>query len=101
KGRLSLRSLPRDAQPPDPRQLNSRGIFQGDALPETDLGEGGLFPATTLSLAPMQMGREGGRQSWAEIVLGLRDRFGPFRLAFLEMLVRAADVRASMREEKK
>lgn len=101
KVRLSLRSLPRDAQPPDPRQLNSRGIFQGDALPETDLGEGGLFPATTLSLAPMQMGREGGRQSWAEIVLGLRDRFGPFRLAFLEMLVRAADVRASMRGEKK
>jgi hypothetical protein len=35
------------------------------------------------------------------MVLSLRERFGPMRLAYLEMLVRAADVRASMREEKK
>jgi hypothetical protein len=32
-------------------------------------------------------------------VIALRDRYGPFRLAYLEALVRAADVRASMREK--
>ncbi len=36
-----------------------------------------------------------------ERAIGLRERLGPFRLAYLEALVRAADVRASMREDPK
>jgi CRISPR-associated endonuclease/helicase Cas3 len=37
----------------------------------------------------------GGDRSWTETVLGLRDHYGPFVLAYLEALVRIADWRAS------
>jgi len=37
-----------------------------------------------------------GLPSWTERVLALRDSVGPFRLAFLETLLRAADERASI-----
>jgi CRISPR-associated endonuclease/helicase Cas3 len=46
----------------------------------------------------MAMGRHDGAPSWMESAIALRERLGPFRLAYLEALVRAADVRASMRE---
>lgn len=36
-----------------------------------------------------------GAGSWSERVARLRDRLGPFRLAYLETLVRVADWRAS------
>ena len=47
-----------------------------------------------LDLSALGMGARYG-QPWVERVAGLRDRFGPFALAFLEALLRAADVRAS------
>jgi CRISPR-associated endonuclease/helicase Cas3 len=37
----------------------------------------------------------GGERSWTRTALGLRDRYGPFLLAYLETLVRIADWRAS------
>lgn len=37
----------------------------------------------------------GGERSWTRTALGLRDRYGPFALAYLEMVVRIADWRAS------
>jgi CRISPR-associated endonuclease/helicase Cas3 len=37
----------------------------------------------------------GGERSWTRTVLELRDRYGPFTLAYLETLVRIADWRAS------
>lgn len=42
-----------------------------------------------------------GRPSWAARVLKLRDdsKFGPFKLAFLETLLRAADWRGSSKEK--
>jgi CRISPR-associated endonuclease/helicase Cas3 len=46
----------------------------------------------------MEMGQDTlGRPSWVERMVSLRDGedLGPFRLAFLEALIRAADVRAS------
>jgi CRISPR-associated endonuclease/helicase Cas3 len=39
---------------------------------------------------------ENGSRSWLERSIALRDELGVFRLAFLESLIRAADVRASM-----
>lgn len=36
-----------------------------------------------------------GEFSWLERVIHLRDELGPFRLAFLEAILRAADMRAS------
>jgi len=39
-------------------------------------------------------------RSWATRTRGLLERYGPFRLAFLEALVRIADWRASEEEQK-
>jgi CRISPR-associated endonuclease/helicase Cas3 len=99
KVRLSLRALPTDQGPSDPLVLHARGVWDGERLPDVDLGDGFVFRSTQLSLGPMRMGRYDGQPSWVERVIALRDRYGPFRLAYLEALVRAADVRASMREK--
>ncbi len=53
--------------------------------------------ATTLDLSPMQLGGEG---SWTGPALKLLAELGPFKLAYLEALLRAADVRASQKEAK-
>lgn len=101
KVRLSIRALPNDEAPTDRETLHARGVFDGDVLPAADLGDGLAVPETTLSLEPMRIGRsERTGASWMDRATTLRERFGPFRLAYLEALVRAADVRASMREAK-
>ena len=51
-------------------------------------------PAATLTVDLDQF-QLGGDRSWTRTVLGLRDRYGPFVLAYLETLVRVADWRAS------
>ena len=46
--------------------------------------------------SPPFVGVDGvGEPSWIERVLRLRDAIGPFRLAYLEAVLRAADERAS------
>lgn len=100
KVRLSIRSLPGENKPNDPGTRFARGVWDGDPLPETDLGDGLTAPAVTLSLEPMELGRSvDDRPSWAERMLVLRDDpdLGPFRLAYLESLLRAADMRVSAR----
>ncbi|MZP28928.1 CRISPR-associated helicase Cas3' [Heliobacterium undosum] len=74
------------------------GIQDGDSVPPVDLGF--PFPATTLSLDWASLGGpDEERPSWLMRSLTLLDRLGPFRLAFLEALLRAADIRASMSVE--
>lgn len=62
-----------------------------DALLEQPIGPIELDPSC------MEIGTHAGRRSWTARVLRLRDRddLGPFRLAYLEALVRIADWRVS------
>ncbi len=93
KVRLSIRSLPDEqGNPDDPEALFARGIWHGDTLPPIpDL----LAEPTTLDLHFMHMGESKLGPSWLARAIALRDRLAPFRLAFLETLLRAADARAS------
>jgi len=111
KVRMSLRSSPDDERsdvddpcPGDKRQ--ARGVRDGDELPAcqipgSDQFAGGVqAPTVTLSLDMMELGlsaRYGA--SWRERMQMLLERFGPFRLAYLEALLRAADCRASADED--
>lgn len=88
--RMSLRAMPGEKEV-DGRRI-ARGILDGDLLPPSELA-GLSLPETALSLAVTEMGAEGG--SWTQRILQLRDTWGPFRLAYLEMLLRAADEAAS------
>lgn len=78
-----------------------RGIREGDVVPETILPDSNgnpiIVPDLTLSLAPAAMGlSERYGRSWSERALTLIEKLGPFALGYLEAVVRAADVRASI-----
>ena len=73
-----------------------RGIEEGDTLLGCRLGGGVELPETAVTLATVKLGAvNSGTDSWTERVLRLRDGLGPFRLAYLEMLLRVADEAAS------
>jgi CRISPR-associated endonuclease/helicase Cas3 len=96
KVRLSIRALPGEKKPDAPDKKYARGIWEGDFLPAADLGDGLVIPEMPLDLEPMLLGAgANGTRSWLEKMIGLRDRMGVFRLAYLESLIRAADVYAS------
>lgn len=73
------------------------GITQGDVLPPVDLGGGHRYPGGTLDITATYLASD--RPAWTEQAVALRDRpdLGPFRLAYLEAVLRAADQRASAR----
>ena len=102
KVRMAWHSSPAD-QAANDHGLRIRGVRKGDVLPPALLaGADGAYhrlPATLLDLSPSEAGlsRRTGR-SWTERVLNLVERFGPFTLAWLETLLRAADQRASKEE---
>jgi CRISPR-associated endonuclease/helicase Cas3 len=89
KVRLSIRSMPGERVDGSEAAI-ARGVQGGDRLFAANLGGGYVTPEITLALEEAM--RFGG---WTEQVLGLLEQEGPFRLAFLEMILRAADERAS------
>lgn len=93
KVRLSIRSLPNEITPPDDR-LFARGVWQDDILPPVNLGTI-TTPQIRIDLSFMKMGEGPNGPSWLARAVALRDRFGPFQLAYFETLLRAADARAS------
>lgn len=101
KVRLAIRSLPDESPPPFEVARNALGIWDGDTLPSVATHFGTL-PEVRLNLSVMSLGESAdGRPSWTSRVLKLRDRpdLGPFRLGFLEAVVRLADWKASAEEE--
>ena len=107
KIRLGVRSLPgrRDGHKdsnPDPEYLLGYKTAKVETLPLVDLGEGLSISETALDMSIAQIGlyeTDGvERRSWLERSLGLLEWLGPFRLAYLEAIVRAADMRASKKE---
>jgi CRISPR-associated endonuclease/helicase Cas3 len=101
KVRLNIRSMPGE-RPVDPNKLIARGISEADRLFAARLGGNVERSAVVLSLEPTKMGagKEGAR-AWSDRVLDLIEMYGPFRLAYLEMLLRVADERASEKAEKR
>jgi CRISPR-associated endonuclease/helicase Cas3 len=99
-GKVRLTIQPRPTESP-PRQASHQdyalGVWEGDAVPEVDLGADLKTEAHTLSLACMRMGGKQDVRSWTEQAIALLDEFGPFKLAFLESIIRIADWRVSKR----
>lgn len=78
-----------------------RGIENGDRLLACSLGGGVEQTETAVWLESAKLGHaQDCSGSWTDRVLRLRDELGPFRLAYLEMLLRIADETASARAEK-
>ncbi len=97
KVRMSLRAMPSEQAGADVKRF-ARGIREGDALPALEF-DGEHSAPTTLKLALMDIGLGDQGPSWSERALRLLDQLGPFRLAWLETLVRLADWRASEAEQ--
>ena len=101
KVRLNLRALPREAAPKDGRAgaRFARGVWEGDPLPPFTLAGGERWEGGDLRLSIMEMGWDDiSRESWTERTRELLAQLGPFRLAWLETLLRVADWRASAKE---
>ena len=99
KVRMSLRAMPNEKQP-DPNDVRfARGVWEGDQLPALSF-DGDQSSEVELKLALMELGEGEQGRSWAARTLELLEEYGPFRLAWLETLVRIADWRASAEEEK-
>lgn len=97
KVRMSLRALPTEAPAPEGRRF-ARGVWEGDTLPALDF-DGERSAEVELRLALMELGEGEQGRSWTARVLDLLEQHGPFRLAWLETLVRVADWRASAAEQ--
>ncbi len=102
KVRCALAGTPKD-QKHAPEEGRIHGVRDGDPIAPLALagidGADHMLPAVELALdlATLGVGRRYGA-SWVERVEALRSRHGVFVLAYLEALLRAADVVASQRE---
>jgi CRISPR-associated endonuclease/helicase Cas3 len=93
KVRTVLRALTKETSPPDDRPY-VRGVWAGDALPAVAVN-GLSVPGFSVRLDLMEVGEGDSGPSWSARTAALLDRWGPFRLAWLESMVRIADWRAS------
>lgn len=97
KVRLGLRAAPNEPEPPEPGRPFARGVWDGDEIPAVTLN-GRNLPPTTLHLDVISLGEGPRGPSWSARTRALLHALGPFRLAWLESLLRIADARASRRE---
>lgn len=105
KVRMNLRPFPNEQVPTDPEgrpdgRKFARGVWEGDVVPEVNLGDGHVWNGGPLALSLMELGyhAETGA-SWTDRTRQLLEELGPFSLAWLEALVRVADWSASKNEK--
>ena len=100
-GKVRMTIQPRPTEHPAGVERFALGVHQGDRvhdqLPEIDLGAGVKIKSQELSLNCMSLGEGESGASWTARAIALLEEHGPFRLAFLETLIRVADWRGSAR----
>ena len=102
KIRMNIRTHPREPEPPAKNDIVrfARGVWEGDKLPVMHLRDRESYPGGCITLSIMELGYdELSKESWTERTRDLLQKLGPFKLAFLETLLRVADWRASRKEE--
>ena len=98
KVRLSLRNFSRKKN----RNQDGRYLLgiktDGDVLPKF-CSKVVSIEETHIDMSMANIGRDkSGNPSWVERAITLRDKYGPFRLSYMEMLIRRADWLASSKE---
>ena len=97
KIRLSIQPRPQEFKPPEQNRKYALGVWDGDDFPAINLGNGVDIEAQKLSLACMEMGEHESEASWTAQAIALLEEHGPFKLAFIETIIRVADWCASAR----
>lgn len=104
-GKVRMTIQPRPTEKPAGVERFALGVHQGDRvhdrLPKIDLGGDLKIDSQTLSLDCMGMGDREQGASWTAQAIVLLEEHGPFKLAFLETLIRVADWRGSARHAPK
>jgi len=95
KIRLSIQPRPQEFKPREPNKKYALGVWDGDDFPAIYLGNGISVEAQKLSLICMEMGEHQSEESWTAQAISLLEEHGPFKLAFLETIIRVADWCAS------
>ena len=107
KVRMSLRALPAEKPPDSPAadkktRRFARGVWENDELPRVEINGDALWEGDRLTLSVMELGEHPTTgSSWMERTHGLLSKHGPFRLAWMEAVLRIADWRASAKEQEK
>ncbi|MGC8582003.1 MAG: type I-G CRISPR-associated helicase/endonuclease Cas3g [Thermoplasmata archaeon] len=91
KIRLSIRSMPTEKIPPDDI-LFARGVWEGDEIPKINGLTMDNIKLNNLSIVEL------GDNNWSDNMISLRDKYGVFKLAYLESILRIADWRSSKKE---
>ncbi len=112
KIRMSIQANPNEKKPSEDYKRYARGVWDGDELKLP--GDTWRFYKTgdfqgkdeiedfsqELSLVCMEMGDNEHGESWTAQAINLLEEYGPFKLAFLETIIRIADWRASAKYNK-
>ena len=92
KVRLSISSIGGEYIPEN-KQIFAKGVWDKDIIQPFNLN-GININQTELDMSLMQIGSVD-KESWIHMVISLYKKYGIFRLAYMETIVRAADQRAS------